>query len=178
MNLSKFIENFSSRIVGGSDYTWDCFGYNARYLDFESEHAYATVVFDSKNQTVYMAQVSCKDDHEDNLPDPYDWYNPTFKQKYLDECKLKNVEPHHAWDDVSYINLEVPEDFLEKSYALFNNLPFDRRIVVPMDLDDDVILSLALEAHKRDITINKMIEIILQKAIDVHNKKMSTISNT
>jgi hypothetical protein len=27
---------------------------------------------------------------------------------------------------------------------------------------------LALEAHKRDITINKMVEIVLQRAIDEH----------
>jgi hypothetical protein len=35
-------------------------------------------------------------------------------------------------------------------------------------LDDNLILQLAKEAHKRDITLNKMIEVILQEVIDRH----------
>jgi predicted HicB family RNase H-like nuclease len=44
----------------------------------------------------------------------------------------------------------------------------DGRVSVDIDIDDDVILQLALEAHKRDITLNKMVEIILQEVIDRH----------
>ena len=45
----------------------------------------------------------------------------------------------------------------------------DNRVDVDIDLDDETILKLALEAHKRDITLNKMIEILLQEAIDRYN---------
>jgi len=45
----------------------------------------------------------------------------------------------------------------------------DKREEVELDLDDGAILQLALEAHKRDITLNKMVEIILQEAIDRYN---------
>ena len=44
----------------------------------------------------------------------------------------------------------------------------DNREEIEFDLDNDSILKLALEAHKRDITLNKMIEIVLQEAIDRH----------
>ena len=44
----------------------------------------------------------------------------------------------------------------------------DGKVDVEIDLDDETILKLALEAHKRDITLNNMIEIILQEAIDRH----------
>lgn len=44
----------------------------------------------------------------------------------------------------------------------------DNREEVELDLDDETILKLALEAHKRDITLNSMIEIILQEFIDQH----------
>ena len=37
---------------------------------------------------------------------------------------------------------------------------------IELDLDDDVILNLALEAHKRDITLNKYINEILKKYIN------------
>ncbi len=170
MNLNKLIQNFDSKIVDGSEHCWQCYGPNSRYLDFESDYAYVSVIFDAKNQTVYQASVSPKEDGDDGLPRPYHWFNPEFRQSYMDECAQKNIEPHNAWDDIDYIELEVFEDFLEKSHAMFNNLPFDRRIVVPLDLEDDVILHLALEAHKRDITMNKMVEIVLQKAIDEHKR--------
>lgn len=45
----------------------------------------------------------------------------------------------------------------------------DNREEVELDLDDETILQLALEAHKRDITLNNMIEIILREAIDRYN---------
>jgi predicted HicB family RNase H-like nuclease len=35
-------------------------------------------------------------------------------------------------------------------------------------LDDATILKLSMEAHKRDITLNKMVEIVLQEAINHH----------
>jgi len=44
----------------------------------------------------------------------------------------------------------------------------DNRVDVELDLDNFTILQLALEAHKRDITLNKMVEIILQEVIDRH----------
>jgi len=38
-----------------------------------------------------------------------------------------------------------------------------------VDLDNDILLQLALGAHKQDITMNKYIEQILQELIDKHN---------
>ena len=44
-----------------------------------------------------------------------------------------------------------------------------KKVDIDLNLDDIDILRLALEAHKRDITINKMVELILQEVIDNHN---------
>jgi hypothetical protein len=168
MHLSKVNECFGHRINGGSEYTWNSYGPNARYLDFESEYAHASVVFDSVTQVVYQADIDAKQDGDDGLPGPYRWINPLYCQGYMGECKERGVEPFEAWDHVKYIELETVEDFLEKAHAVFNNLPFDKRIVVPLTLGDDEMLKLALEAHKRDITLNKMVEVLLQAAIDNH----------
>ena len=62
-----------------------------------------------------------------------------------------------------YIN-----DFLEKAKSMFSGNYWDTRIQIPINLDDDVIMHLAMDAHKRDITLNKMIEIVLQEMIDRH----------
>lgn len=42
---------------------------------------------------------------------------------------------------------------------------------VDLDLDDDIILYLALEAHKRDITLNEYINEILKKYINEFDTK-------
>jgi predicted HicB family RNase H-like nuclease len=44
----------------------------------------------------------------------------------------------------------------------------DNRVEVELDLDEHEIYLLAMEAHKRDITLNKMIEGILQEVVDKH----------
>jgi macrodomain Ter protein organizer (MatP/YcbG family) len=69
---------------------------------------------------------------------------------------------------VKWIDLEVEEDFLEKAKAMFNGQEFDTRVQVPIDLDDRLMLKLCMQAHERDITLNKMIEILLQETIDLH----------
>jgi hypothetical protein len=48
---------------------------------------------------------------------------------------------------------------------MFNGEGFDTRIQVPVELDDDTLLKLTMEAHKRDITLNKLIEEILRELI-------------
>ena len=44
----------------------------------------------------------------------------------------------------------------------------DNRVEIELNLDEHEIYQLAMEAHKRDITLNKMIESILQEVIDKH----------
>jgi hypothetical protein len=44
----------------------------------------------------------------------------------------------------------------------------ENRVDVELELNDHEIYQLAMEAHKRDITLNKMIESILQEVIDKH----------
>jgi uncharacterized protein YjaG (DUF416 family) len=47
----------------------------------------------------------------------------------------------------------------------------DNRVEIELDLDEHEIYQLAMEAHKRDITLNKMIESILQEVVDKHKKE-------
>ena len=62
----------------------------------------------------------------------------------------------------------IVENAIDQAKALFNGEECDTRVKIEFDLDDRSILQLAREAHKRDITLNKMIEIILQEVIDRH----------
>jgi hypothetical protein len=168
MKLAQINEALNHQITGGSEYGWHCFP-DARFLDYESEYAHVSILYSTTDQTVYQADTSIKRDmwsKDERYDKPYRWTNPLFKDAYLNEAKERNVDPNQAWDDVKWTELETDEDFLEKAHAMFNGEEWDDRIQVPLDLEDDLLLSIAMEAHKRDITLNKMVEIILQEAID------------
>ncbi len=165
MKLAQINEALNHQITGGSEYGWHCFP-DARFLDYESEYAHVSILYSTTDQTVYQADTSIKRDMWSKDEKPYRWTNPLFKDAYLNEAKERNVDPDHAWDDVKWVELEVDEDFLEKAHAMFNGDEWDDRIQVPIDLDDDLILQLAMEAHKRDITLNKMVEMILLEVIN------------
>ena len=145
------------------EYQWQCYP-DARYLDYESDHAHLNVLYSTVDQTVYCAEVSTKSEGWQKEK-PYRWLNPDHKDAYYIESKQRKVDPDQAWDDVKWVDLEVEEDFFEKAEAMFNGQEFDNRIQVPLDLDDQLMMQLFMEAHKRDITLNQMVEEILKKVI-------------
>jgi hypothetical protein len=130
-----------------------------------------SVLYSTETREIYEADVSIKVDNwfdEDKKLRPYRWLNPEYKEAYYKECKQRKIKKNIAWDDVKWIDLEVAEDFLEKSKAIFNGESHDKRIQVPIELEDDVMLQLCMEAHKRDITLNQMVEKVLREVIDTH----------
>jgi hypothetical protein len=167
MKLSQINEAMNHRITSGSEYNWQCFP-DARFLDYESDFAHVSVLYSTVDQTVYQAEVSVKREAWDEDKKPYRWLNPDYKDSLYKESEKRQVDTDIAWDDVKWIDLEMEEDFLEKATAIFNGEECDTRVQFPIDIDDELILKLSMEAHKRDITLNKMIEIILQEVIDNH----------
>ena len=167
MRLNEINEALDHKITGGSEYQWNCYP-DARYLDYESDFAHVSVLYSTTDQTVYQAEVSVKREAWDEDKKPYRWLNPDYKDAFYKESEKRQVDIDIAWDDVKWIDLEMAEDFLEKATAIFSGEEFDTRVKVEFDLDERSILKLATEAHKRDITLNKMIEIILQEVIDNH----------
>ena len=167
MRLNEINEALDHKITSGSEYQWNCYP-DARYLDYESDFAHVSVLYSTTDQTVYQAEVSVKREAWDEDKKPYRWLNPDYKDAFYKESEKRQVDIDIAWDDVKWIDLEMAEDFLEKATAIFSGEEFDTRVKVEFDLDERSILKLATEAHKRDITLNKMIEIILQEVIDNH----------
>jgi len=167
MQLNQTNQSFNHKITGGSEYGWNCFP-DARFLDYESDYAHVSILYSTVTQEIYQADASVKREMWAEDSAPYRWTNPSFNEAYLAEAKERKVDPNQAWDDTKWITLDVEEDWLEKATSMFNGEEWDTRIQVPLNLEDDLILQLAMEAHKRDITLNKMVEIVLQEAIDRH----------
>ena len=167
MHLKEVNTALDHKITGGSEFMWHCFP-EARYLDYETEYAHASVIFNTKTQEVYAAEVN---DKPDKLP-AYRWLNPSYIDAFKAECLEKNIDYKKAWDNKNWTDLEVSDDWLDKAKAIMNGETFDKRITVPLDLPDNELFQLMKLAHERDVTLNKMVEIVLQEVIDKHN--MST----
>jgi hypothetical protein len=160
MQLSEVNNTFQHKITSGGEYLWDCYP-SPWTIDYTSKYAHGTVIFDTVTQRVYEVNVSPKADADGATePKPY---------RYI-EAKDRNVDPNEAWDDVKWVDLETEEDFLNKAYKMFDGESFDTRVEVPIDLDNDTMLKLCLEAHKRDITLNEMVEILLREAIAEYDR--------
>ena len=161
MHLSKVNQALDHKITGGSEYQWQSWP-NARWLDYESEYAHASVVFNCETQEVYTAEVNDKaNDYK-----PYRWLNPVYKEAMINEAKDRGVNPNQAWDNVNWYDLETTDDWLTKASAIFKGQDFDTRVEVPLSLNNDELFKLMTMAHERDITLNKMVEVILQEVID------------
>ena len=168
MQLSEINNTFQHRITDGSEYLWHCYGNNVRSIDYTSEYACGYVIFDTETQTVYEVSVSPVVGSWDVEPKPYRYIDPDYRVSHDAEAKDRHVDANQAWDDVMWVDLETEEDFIEKATAMFKGEKFDTRIQVPLDLDNDTMLKLSMEAHKRDITLNKMVEEVLRNVIAEH----------
>lgn len=168
ITLKQFMETCDYRITEGSDYGWQCFGFNAYRLDSwngdQNGHTFS-IVFDTKTQDVYQVEAF---DYKRNRA--YRMTNPEFKAAFDAECENRDVLDM-AWelDDgtpLKYVDLDVVEDFLEKARAIFNDEDYDTRVQIQVEFTDDELLTYMKLAHERDITFNQLVESALKSAIE------------
>jgi len=168
ITIKDFMETVNYKITEGSDYGWSCFGPNAHCLDswnglYEDGGYTVTCVFDTKDQTVYEMEA-----YDYRRERAYRWQNPDYIQTYKEEAEAKGCDGDQAWDDVKFVDLEMPEDMLEKARAIIAGEDYDTRVSVPLTMDDDQLFDLMKLAHQRDITLNQLVENILREVIDMH----------
>jgi hypothetical protein len=154
ITLKQFMETVNYRISEGSD--WNGFAPGAYSLDSwngnQDGHSLC-IIFNTKDQTVYSVQ-AC--DYKRNRA--YRFTHPDHR-KDLDR---------EAWDDVDWCDLDVEEDWLEKAQAIVAGEDYDTRVSIPLDLGEDELFRLMSMAHEQDITLNRLVEKIIQQVIDKH----------
>jgi hypothetical protein len=170
VTLREFFELIDYRITEGSEYGWQCYGPNAYSLDSwagDQDGASFTVVFDKNTQAVYEAQAH---DYKHNRA--YRLINPDFKFKHNDEAVEREVSVDQAWDNVKFTDLEVDDDFIQKCLAIKSGQDYDTRVQIVLDLDRDLLFRIMVRAHEQDITLNQMIEKILQETINFESSSI------
>ncbi len=166
MKIEDYLKATQHQITGGSEYLWDCFGPDARYLDCDRENEYGTnIVFDSKTFDVYTCEFW---DYVNNRQ--YRWINPEHIDAFKEACKEHGVDFQGSLDDSKFTDLEVEDDILEKITDMVNGEEYDNRVKVPLDIPDEDLLKYMIAAHERDMTFNEFIEEALRHAVDEFNR--------
>lgn len=170
ITIKDFLNTIGYRITGGSEYQWQCYGKLAQTIDSDRKanraDYSASVVFDRDDQLVYEVTVC-----DYNNRRAYRMINPDFKLGHDQEAADRNVLATQAWDDINYVDLEVPEDWLEKTRAIIAGEKYDPRVSVPLEMSDDEMLRLMTMAHEQDITLNQLVEQILTVAIQARKEQ-------
>lgn len=151
MLLNEFLPYVRYNIFKGykSSALADCFGNNARWLmcrqdDFKNE---VHCLFDEYTQQIYLIEIT------GNKAYRCIWVDPEYSKDYFSRY-------HHSTE------IKDIQDMLRKAEQIISTGVCDDKETIELQLEDDVLLSLALAAHKRDITLNEMVELILKNIID------------
>jgi hypothetical protein len=123
MTLHEIMLAASSRVCGGTEYQWKCYGPDARFTDFTDTDGteYCSAVFDTKTQTVYELAVIVP-----GYDQAFIWRHPDFETPYQSECRTRNIETNVAWDNVMYQvvdNKTILKYVKDVGETYYDNLP-------------------------------------------------------
>lgn len=162
--LKEYLEAIEFKITEGSNYGWNCYGPNARYLDCYKEDQYSiSAIFDSENQFVYAVELWDYINHRE-----YRWQHPNFKDEFLAEAKERDIDPTESLDNSKFIDLDVAGDILEKIRCVVAGEEYDTRVQIEVDFSDEDLLQYMKLAHSLDITFNQLVERAVKLAIEEH----------
>jgi hypothetical protein len=131
MKLLDVITASGGRVSGGDPYLWSCYGDNAQFMEFRDTtgNGYSHCIFDTKTYDVYEIYVEVPlTTNEAEAPSQcFRWINPQVLQAYLDTCKVRNVDPNIAYDDIRHNEISSEELILEYikdiGEGYYDNLP-------------------------------------------------------
>jgi len=166
--MKEWMELVDYKITEGDTYGWSCFGPNAYQLSswngVHGKGGYSfNIIFSTKSHKVYQVEVC---DYTNNRA--YRMINPKNVEKHRKEAERRDVLENQAWDDVNYVDLDVDDDFIQKSLAIKAGEDYDTRVIMPVDFTDEELLTYMKMAHERDITFNQLVEEALREAIRTH----------
>ena len=159
MKLNDAIKATGSRITGGSEYGWQCYGPNSQFLDFQDADGkpYAHCIFDRETQNVYEIVVEVPGEDQS-----YRWIDFDFRDAYYKECAERNIDPNNAWDNVSFTHVDTEElilEYLEDIGNLnYSNITFKQETNMSNErfkVDLDIRFVFDVEASSMDEALEK-----------------------
>ena len=168
ITMQEWMELVKYKISEGGMYGWECYGYNAYFLDSRSSYDVMynkgynfTIIFDTATQEVYEVQA-----HDFLHNRAYRMINPGLLELIKNESIGRGTNHNEAWEGVDYVDLEVDDDFIQKCLAIASGEEYDTRVTVPLDLTDSEMMTLFKMAHEADKTFNDFVTDVLIAALE------------
>jgi hypothetical protein len=164
MKLKKILKLFDYRISEGSEFLWDCFGPNARYLDFngpDSMQNSVGVVYDTITTKVYQIDFCCE-----SVDDVYTWVDPEYEVAHHRECTARNVErTNQCYSKQSFLTMALD--------AYHGRVPdTDLALDIDLNLSAGDVHQLHLMSVEKGITFDELVnEALAQEITILKNKK-------
>lgn len=167
LTMKEWMELVDYKVTEGDSYGWSCFGPNSHQLaswnGVHGKGGYSfNIVFSTKTHKVYSVEVC---DYTNDRA--YRMINPDYVKKHEKEAKNRGVSLNEAWDDVNFVDLDVDDDFIQKSLAIKEGKDYDTRVSMPIEFTDEEFATYARMAHDMDLTLNQFIEQALRHALDL-----------
>lgn len=167
ITIKEFLEATQYRITAGSEFIWDCYGRNARYLDCgespdgDTEYS-ASIVYDTETQVVYVAELW---DYKRKRYYRY-FCDSEYRELYRTESEKRHLDFDEAFDEAKYTDLDCPVDFLAKVSAVFREEDYPDDVTVFVDIDDENLFELMKQAHEKDITLNMLLNQLISEMVE------------
>ena len=154
--LLDIITRLQGLIEGGSEYQWNCYGPNARHLDFPN----VGVVFDSETQEVYEVS-AWPNNYDDNAEGHIFWVNRDYEVAYHKECQKRGHIPE-AVQCYSFPSMMTIAE------AVMDEKPFDEGLTRDVELFfEDGELELVMNAAKASgMTLDEFVNAALKEKLD------------
>lgn len=161
MQIDTLLKIAKYKIDSSEKYEWDCFGPDARFLDFKTASLKIQIVsiFDTESLQVYSMELY--DYEKENY---YRWIHPDFEAAVRAEHAEKDFDFQIAFDDVKYTDI-ILEDMVEKITAVCNGTEYDKRIIVPLTLPTESFEILERLAAEADMTVDDLVASVLKSTI-------------
>lgn len=159
--LLDFLKAIDYKITDCTDYNWDCYGDGIRSMDsYNLGLNECSALFTKNGGEIRELTMH---DYDNNRS--YRWTDPNFEQARKDKALSLKIDDNVAYYGVTFIELEMIEDMLEKMEAVSRGEEYDTRIMIPLDMTDKEFLEVARAAHALDITINAFFTMAIEEAI-------------
>lgn len=164
MQLAQWMEVIGYQINEGGQYGWQCYGPQAYAFSSVNEETQTdfSVVFDLVTKQMYEVTVSRLKEGDSVA---YRWIAPNFVESHRQEAELRDIDDV-ACDGLPWIELDVLNDWVEKATAIRDGKPYDKRVMIQIELDDATFNGIARLAHEADMTFNQYVENILRDEIN------------
>ena len=165
ITIEKFMKAVQYKITEGSAYCWQCYGPNAYSLEHWNQKyddgISTNIIFDTITHVVYEMQAWDYSTHRE-----YRWINPDYLEAHKDEASLRNIDFKESIDGNKFIDLEVEDDILKKATAIVAGEPYDARVTIVLELEEELLNKMMFLAHEADVTLNQYVEKILRSFIE------------